>query len=115
MLSRTQVAALAAIAVPGLALTSVPASAWDCHGSYQSYNSYYPQQNYQNYSQGYYQRYYQPRYSRSYSYPQERYYSQDYSCQGQPCYPRDPRYENRYTQNYGESQYDGQYQDDSQY
>ena len=100
MFTRNRIAALAAITAIGLASTMTPAAAWHCHGSYQSYNGYYPSPYYQNYSQGYNPGYYPPRYSYqpqypndqeySYNYPQQD-YSQGYSCQGRPCYPGYPR------------------------
>ena len=81
MLGKTHIAALAAIAAAGLAMTTAPAAAWYCHGSYQSYGGYYPQQYSQSYSQNYYYPRQYPHYYQNYQsyqnyYPQPQYYAQ---------------------------------------
>ena len=82
MLGKTQITVLAAAATVGLAATTVPAAAWYCHGSYQSYGGSDSPQYYQSYSPRSYQNYYpQARYyprHRVYPYMQN-YYSQNYS------------------------------------
>src|SRR6185295_3644133 len=84
MLGKIHFATFAAIATAALGMTTAPASAWDCHGSSQSYNNDYREQSYQNYSQGY-SRYHRQAYLNDYSqpeydeqqYPQEQYDPQD--------------------------------------
>ena len=84
MLTRVQLAALAAATLGSLAMTAAPASAWYCHGSYQSYGY----GNYPSYGQGYsyghqnysYAQQYYPRYVRPYR--GQRNYSQYYSYNG---------------------------------
>jgi hypothetical protein len=80
MLGKAKITALAATAAVGLAATTLPASAWYCHGSYQSYNGYYSPQYYQSYSPRSYQNYYpQARYYPRHRMHMQNYYSQNYS------------------------------------
>ena len=72
MLGKIHFATLAAIATAALGMTTAPASAWNCDGSYQSYNSDYPQQSYQDYSRGNdYPRHHRQAYLNDYSQPQD--------------------------------------------